>query len=107
MARGMPTLVRISVWVAPRLRSTSRISGSMVASPVATFTTMGKKLMTKAVMTAGREAPATPINQDRHQRHLGDGVEGDQQRVEARIDERRGADRQPQQQAARDRQQEA
>ncbi len=49
MARGMPTLVRISSREAPRLRSTSRISGSMVGedrSP--TFTTMGKKLITKA-----------------------------------------------------------
>jgi hypothetical protein len=61
MARGMPTLVRISKRVAPRLRSTSRISGSMVARPVATLTTMGKKLMTKAVMTAGSEPTPTQI----------------------------------------------
>ena len=54
-------MVRISKREAPRLRSTSRISGSMVASPVATFTTMGKKLITKAVMTAGREPTPTQI----------------------------------------------
>ena len=47
--------------MAPRLRSTSRISGSMVARPVATLTTMGKKLMTKAVMTAGRAPTPTQI----------------------------------------------
>jgi len=47
--------------VAPRLRSTSRISGSMVARPVATFTTIGKKLITKAVMTAGSEPTPTQI----------------------------------------------
>ena len=54
-------MVRISKREAPRLRSTSRISGSMVASPVATFTTMGKKLITNAVMTAGSEPTPTQI----------------------------------------------
>ena len=33
----------------------------MVARPVATLTTMGKKLMTKAVMTAGSEPTPTQI----------------------------------------------
>src|SRR3546814_9462713 len=53
MARGRPTFIRISVLVAPSERSTSRSSGSMVASPVATFTTMGKNEIMKAVMIAG------------------------------------------------------
>src|SRR5579872_466519 len=51
--RGMPTLVRISQRVAPSERSTSRISGSMVARPVAMFTAMGKNAMLNAVMMAG------------------------------------------------------
>src|SRR5690242_10202791 len=51
--RGMPTLVRISQRDAPRERSTSRISGSMVARPVAIFTAMGKNAMLQAVIIAG------------------------------------------------------
>ena len=47
--------------MAPRLLSTSIISGSMVARPVATLTTIGKKLMTKAVMTAGSAPTPTQI----------------------------------------------
>ena len=39
--------------LAPRARSTSRSSGSTVAMPVATFTTIGKKESRKAVMIAG------------------------------------------------------
>ncbi|MNL78579.1 hypothetical protein D3C87_2050050 [compost metagenome] len=54
-------MVRISHWLAPSERITSRISGSMVASPVATFTTIGKKEMTKAVMTAGSAPTPTQI----------------------------------------------
>jgi len=46
---------------APRLLSTSIISGSMVARPVATLTTIGKKLMTPAVMTAGSAPTPTQI----------------------------------------------
>ncbi|MNX71508.1 hypothetical protein D3C86_1028250 [compost metagenome] len=49
----MPTFSMISIFFAPSARSTSSVSGSMVASPVATFTTMGKKEIRKAVNTAG------------------------------------------------------
>ncbi len=52
-------------------------------------------------------ADADPDHQDRHDRDLGDRVEGDQQRIEARIDEGRGADGEAQQQAEADRQREA
>ena len=54
-----------------------------------------------------QRADADPDHQDRHDRHLGDRIEGDQQRIEARIDEGRGPDRQPEQQAERNGQQEA
>jgi hypothetical protein len=47
--RGRPTLRRISTRVAPRARSTSSSSGSRVARPVATLTTMGKNEIRKAV----------------------------------------------------------
>ena len=62
--------------------------GLMVASPVAMFTTMGKKLMTKAVMTAGSEQMLILIIRIGTSATLGDGVEGDQQRIEHRADER-------------------
>src|ERR1700733_5707615 len=51
--RGMPTLVRTSYRDAPSTRSTSFISGSTLASPAATLTTIGKNEITKAVMIAG------------------------------------------------------
>ena len=51
--RGMPTLVRIFHRFAPSERKTSRISGSIVASPVATFTAIGKNAILNAVMIAG------------------------------------------------------
>ena len=53
MVRGNPTLVRISSLVALSARMTSSSSGSVVASPVATFTTMGKMHRIIAVSTAG------------------------------------------------------
>ena len=43
----------MSSFEAPSARSTSSSSGSVVASPVATFTTMGKKEIRNAVRTAG------------------------------------------------------
>ncbi len=49
----MPIFVITSHLEAPSARRTSSVSGSMVASPVATFTTTGKKAMRKAVMIAG------------------------------------------------------
>ncbi len=49
----MPTLRMMSSLLAPSALSTSSNSGSMVASPVATFTTIGKKEIRKAVSTAG------------------------------------------------------
>jgi len=49
----MPTFSMMSIFFAPSARSTSSVSGSMVASPVATLTTIGKKEMRKAVSTAG------------------------------------------------------
>ena len=52
--RGSPTFSRMSRRVAPSERSTSSSSGSSVARPVATFTTMGKKQIRHAVRTAGR-----------------------------------------------------
>ena len=51
--RGMPTLVKISQDEAPSERSTSRISGSIVARPVAMFTAIGKNATLQAVMIAG------------------------------------------------------
>ena len=51
----MPTLSMMSSFFAPSARSTSSISGSMVARPVATLTTMGKKEMRNAVSTAGSQ----------------------------------------------------
>ena len=49
----MPTFSMMSILRAPSARSTSSVSGSMVASPVATLTTIGKKEIRKAVITAG------------------------------------------------------
>ena len=43
----------MSSFDAPRAFSTSSVSGSMVARPVATFTTIGKNEIRKAVRTAG------------------------------------------------------
>jgi hypothetical protein len=43
----------MSSFLAPSARSTSSVSGSMVARPVATFTTIGKNEIRKAVSTAG------------------------------------------------------
>src|ERR1700733_2681364 len=57
MVRGKPTFQRISSLLAWSARITSSSSGSVVASPVATFTTIGKMLMIIAVSTAGT-APA-------------------------------------------------
>ena len=54
MARGRPTFRIMSSGRAPSARSTSFNSGSTVAMPVATFTTMGKKEIRKAVITAGQ-----------------------------------------------------
>src|SRR4030095_4958113 len=51
--RGSPTLVSTSSRVAPSAGSTSSSSGSSVASPVATLTTIGKKQIRNAVRTAG------------------------------------------------------
>ena len=43
----------MSVFLAPSTRSTSSSSGSVLARPVATFTTTGKMLMTSEVRMAG------------------------------------------------------
>src|SRR5215469_11276465 len=51
--RGKPTRHRMSSLLAPRDRSTSSSSGSIVAIPVATLTEIGKKATRKAVSTAG------------------------------------------------------
>ena len=53
IARGSPTLMNVSRGLAPSERSTSSISGSTVARPVATLTAIGKKLIRNAVSTAG------------------------------------------------------
>ena len=53
MVRGRPTFQRMSSLLACSARITSSSSGSVVASPVATFTTMGKMLMIIAVRMAG------------------------------------------------------
>ena len=55
--RGSPTLRSTSAREAPRARSTSSSSGSIVASPVAMFTVIGKKQIRNAVSVAG----TTPI----------------------------------------------
>jgi len=51
--RGRPIFHRICVLRAPSERITSCSSGSIVASPVATLTTIGKNEIRKAVRTAG------------------------------------------------------
>src|ERR1051325_11540852 len=51
--RGRPIFSITSARLAPSARSTSSSSGSMVASPVATLTVIGKKQMTNAVRIAG------------------------------------------------------
>ena len=51
--RGMPTLRMMSSLEAPSAFSTSSSSGSMVARPVATLTTIGKNEIRNAVSTAG------------------------------------------------------
>ena len=48
----MPTLITMSRSCAPSARSTSRSSGSIVASATATFTTIGKKQRMNAVIVA-------------------------------------------------------
>ena len=53
MVRGKPTFERMSNLLAFNARMTSSSSGSVVASPVATFTTMGKTQRIIAVNTAG------------------------------------------------------
>ncbi len=53
MVRGSPTLNRMSSLLALSARITSSSSGSVVASPVATFTTIGKMHRIIAVSTAG------------------------------------------------------
>src|SRR5271167_583414 len=53
MVRGRPTFQRISSLLARNARITSSSSGSVVASPVATFTTIGKMHIIIAVNTAG------------------------------------------------------
>ena len=55
IARGTPTLNTMSRFEAPSARSTSSISGSTVAMPVATLTTMGKNEIRKAVITGGTQ----------------------------------------------------
>src|SRR5262245_35391273 len=50
---GRPTFSRISRGRAPTARSTSRISGSMVASPVARLIATGTNDDSTAVITAG------------------------------------------------------
>ena len=49
----MPTFRMMSSFEAPSARSTSSISGSMVARPVATLTTIGKNEIRNAVIIAG------------------------------------------------------
>ena len=53
MVRGKPTLNKMSSLLALSARITSSSSGSVVASPVATFTTIGKMQRIIAVRTAG------------------------------------------------------
>src|SRR5882757_727137 len=53
IVRGKPTFQRMSSLVARSAFITSSNSGSVVASPVATFTTIGKMHMIIAVSTAG------------------------------------------------------
>jgi hypothetical protein len=55
MARGTPTFMMMSRFEAPSALKTSSISGSTVAMPVATFTTMGKNEIRKAVITGGTQ----------------------------------------------------
>ena len=96
--RGMPTLRMMSSFDAPSARSTSSSSGSVVARPVATLTTIGKNEIRNAVSTAGI-ADAEPEDQHRHHRHLRDGVEADQHRVDAGVERAMPADRDAERQA--------
>ena len=51
----MPILTMMSHFLAPSAFITSSSSGSMVARPVATLTTMGKNEIRKAVSTGGTQ----------------------------------------------------
>src|SRR6478736_5254449 len=57
----MPTFWMMSSLDAPSARMTSSTSGSIVASPVATFTTMGKNEIRNAVSTAGTQPTPNQI----------------------------------------------
>ena len=70
----MPTFLTMSHLEAPSARSTSSVSGSIVAMPVATFTTIGKNEIRKAVSTGGSQPTPNQDHQDRHHRDLRDGL---------------------------------
>ncbi len=97
----------MSSLLAPSARSTSSSSGSMVARPVATFTTIGKNEIRNAVRIAGHLADAEPHDQDRHDRDFRDGVEADHHRIEPAIDGARPADDEAEHDAEGDREREA
>ena len=72
MVRGRPTLNRMSSLLALSARITSSSSGSVVASPVATFTTIGKTHMIMRGEHRRDGAGAEPQHEDRHHRDLRD-----------------------------------
>ena len=68
---------------------------------------MGKKHSRKAVAIAGRRSDAEPQDEDGHDRRLGHGIDADEERVEAAVDQAEGADEDAEQQADRDPEREA
>jgi len=79
----------------------------MVASPVATLTTMGKKEIRNAVSTAGTKPIPNHSTRIGTTATIGNGVEADHQRIEPGIDRARPTDDQPEQEAEPDREPEA
>ena len=64
----------------------------MVASPVATLTTMGKKEIRNAVSTAGTKPIPNHSTRIGTTATIGNGVEADHQRIESGVDRARPAD---------------
>src|SRR5437763_3104259 len=81
MARGSPTFHRMSSFLAFKVLRTSSSSGSVVASPVATFTTTGKIEIAIDVRIAGTVPAPNQKNEDRNHCDFRGRREADQQRI--------------------------
>ena len=86
---------------------TSSISGSIVARPVATLTTMGKKASENAVNTAGRTPIPHHNTKSGNNATLGIALKATKQWINSAINERRRADGKPDDNAGRQGQEEA